>query len=319
MKKQAQSFLIAVFAASLLSSPGLAEIGSSLQLASADVSSVAASEIVELSREGRHFEAVVQSMDTGHLPTVSDKLAAAKSAWALGLVDVARSYWDDALAHRDFRDSERSRAVLARAIMELQEGNHEEARAFAEAEAMRLSPSDLRAQFWLLIAEALKGQGANSLSEQYYKRALEEGGKETADEASYLLGECQYALGLVNDSRYSFASIETRSKFTAEALRRLAEIDLAQRNFNGVLVWVEEARDGYPSDFNDGWTSYAKVTALIETNELEQARKELERYLTKNSDKDNWFALAQAALEAAEIKILHPALSGGQSKVRVHD
>ncbi|MCB0322890.1 MAG: hypothetical protein KDD69_04930 [Bdellovibrionales bacterium] len=254
--------------------------------------------ITELSRRGMHYEALQTYIGESDPADLSEQLALAQSAWALGLITTAREIWDDAFAQRGFEGIDRARATLSRAIMELQEGAYEEARALSERAAQDLPPSELRAQFWLVIAEALKEQGAASMAEGYYKKAVEEGRGAVKGEASYLLGECQFRLGRVNDARYSFASLETTSHYTAQALRRLAEIDYQQRNYEGVLTWIEEGRESFPSEFQDGWTGYTLVTALLEVGRFREAKKEAAALQVRHSEGDGWVALAQAALEA---------------------
>ncbi len=259
----------------------------------------------ELALRGKYFEAMVHYTEAPDRLGIADQLAVAKSAWALGLVDTARKLWDQVLADKNFEDAERSRASLARAILELQEGKPETARAIAESAAQKLTgPSELRAQYWLLIAEALKAQGALSLAEGYYKKAVAEGDAKTSSEATYYLGESQYQLGLINESRYSYAALDIASPYTAKALRRLAEIDLAQRNYEGVLNWIEEARESYPGEFSDGWTSYARISALVELGRLDTAEAELNSYRVRHNDLDSWYALAQAGIESAYAKPL---------------
>src|SRR5690606_12410170 len=136
----------------------------------------------------------------------------------------ARQYWDEALATQNFVGTERERELLGRAILELQEGNYEEARARAERSAAELGPSAIRGQFWLLIAEAMKAQGAFTQAEAYYRRAIEEVSDESRSEAYFLLGETQLRLGLLKEARFSFSAVESRSGFSSRALRRLAEI-----------------------------------------------------------------------------------------------
>ncbi len=138
--------------------------------------------------------------------------------------------------------------------MELQEGRYEDARSIAERSANTLPASDLRAQLWLVIAEALREEGAPSLAEGYYRKSIEDGSNEVQAEGRFLLAECQLKLGRINDARYSYAALDSRSKFTPRALRRLAEIDLTQRNFEGVITWIDEGRE-----LNKVVPSYAKT------------------------------------------------------------
>ncbi|MFN8388988.1 MAG: hypothetical protein U0136_01710 [Bdellovibrionota bacterium] len=267
---------------------------------------VSTESIADLSRSGKHFEALTRYVQNPQNLGTAEKLAAAKSAWALGLVDRARALFDEVLANKDFRDDERARASLARSIVELQESNFEEARAIAERAGAKLESSDLRAQFWLVIAEALKEQNALSIAETYYQKAVKDGGREVQNEARYLLGECQLKLGMINESRYSFAAVEAGSPYTLQALRKLVEIDLTQRNYEGVVTWSDEGRESYPSDFRDGWLSYALISALVELGRPQDAEKELKDLKTQQSENNPWYALSQAALEAKLVSELYP-------------
>ena len=273
---------------------------SSFALDEVTSASIQTESVRALSQDGRHLDALrLFSSVAENEITLADRLAAAKSAWALGLVERARILWRDAFSVREFTGAERHREQLAWAIMELQENNGEEARAIAEKSASEMSPSDLRSQFWLLIGESLKKQGAWSQAESYYRRAGEESEGETKNEAMFLLGDCQLKLGLINDARYSFANVSTSSKYAAKAIRQLAEIDLTQRNYEGVLTWISEGEAASPDSFIDPWVGYAHVTSLIELHRRSDAEKILDGLRVRFSEKEPWFALAQAAFEGA--------------------
>ena len=265
--------------------------------------------VAELSRRGKHFEAMAKYTSADGQASLADQLGAAKSAWALGLVPRSRQIWDEILADENFQGDERSRTALARAIVELQEANFEEARSIAERAAATLDTSDLRAQFWLVIAEALKEQNANSLAEGYYKKAIHDGSAELQTEARFLLGECQRRLGMMNEARYSFASVEAGSVYTVQALRRLIEIDLQQRNYEGVLTWVQEGRDSYPGEFKEGWSSYAYVSALTALGRNEEAKKELHELRMRRAESDPWYSLAEALVESKLVEGIYPDTS----------
>ena len=260
----------------------------------------ATSGVQELSRSGLHFDAVLRASAAEGALTLGDELALAKSSWALGLVDGARSHWDSAFVNRDFQGAERTRERLARAILELQEGNYETARALSEQTAGTLPPSDLRAQFWIIVAESLKLQNACGQAEGYYRRAVDESSRESKTEPLFLLGECQLKLGMINDARYSFASVSSPSKYTSPALRRLAEIDLLQKNFDGVLLWISEGRENYPGEFEDPWVGFAEVSAYAELGRFHEARRALDRIRVRHSENHPWFAIAAAQIEARE-------------------
>ncbi len=255
--------------------------------------------ISELSAAGEHFKALTKlyQSNEGEL-TLADKLAAAKSAWALGLVSTAREIWDEVLTDPDFRGPEHSRAALARSILELQEGNYDEARAISERAAPEVENSDLKSQFWLVVAEALKEQGALGQAENYYRRAVDTASDKNSSEAKFLLGEAQLKLGLATEARYSFAGIDSTSKFAPKALRKLAEIDLLQRNYDGVITWISEGRESFSEEFEDAWVSYAYLSSLLANDKIDDAQQELNRSRARFSEENVWVSLSEAALES---------------------
>lgn len=281
-----------------------ATVGSQRPIAAAlapDARASVGTDIVEQTERGDHLKALVSydKVENSELQiSLADKLAAAKSAWALGLPSRARLSWDQALADPQFQGSERSRAQLARAIMELQEKNYEEARSIAERAAAENDIPAIRAQLHLVIAESLREQGATNLATDYYKKAREEGDKNTSNEAGFLLGETQLKLGQLTDARYSFTGIELTSPFAAQAIRRLAEIDLSQKNYDGVLTWIQEGRDNHFQEVDDAWSEYALIASLCELNRSKDADAELKTFRARYSETNSWYALAEAAIES---------------------
>ncbi|MCC6954592.1 MAG: tetratricopeptide repeat protein [Deltaproteobacteria bacterium] len=265
----------------------------------------------DLSSHGAHVEALSTYEGKAESEiTLADRLAAAKSAWAIGLPDRARKYWDEALSEGNFVGSERQRELLARSILELQEENYDEARARAERAAADLDASPMRAQFWLVVAEALKAQGAYSQAEGYYRRAVSEASLDAKNEMTYLLGECQLRLGLLDDARYSYTAVEASSKYSAQALRRLAEIDLSQRNYEGALTWIAEGRDNNPQEFDDPWVGYARVSALLQLERMRDAEQELDQLRVRHSEKEPWYILAEGEYlgrAGARARLANPA------------
>jgi tetratricopeptide (TPR) repeat protein len=260
-----------------------------------------ADDVRRLTAGGLHFDALLSASSKEEL-TLEDRLSAARSAWALGLADAARIHWDDALANEALEGKERSKEQLARAILELQEGNVETARSIAERAAASIPSSDLRSQFWLLIAESLMSQGAISQAESYYQRAVAEAGPETKSEASFLLGECLLKLGRMSEARYSFAGVESRGRFAVPALKRLIEIDLNEKSYEGVLTWVHEGSENYPREFEEPWIRYAQTVAYLGLDRINEAKQELTRLKARHSENEPWFQLADATFEARVLK-----------------
>ena len=257
--------------------------------------------IRQLTASGLHFDALSAISEKGEL-SLDDELSAARSAWALGLADVSRKYWDEALANESLGGDERSKELLGRAILELQEGHFDESRSMAEKSAAALEPGELRANFWLVVAESLRLQGVQAQAEGYYQKAAQESSGETRSEATYLLGECQLRQGRMNDARYSYAGVEAKGKFAVPAIKRLIEIDLNQKSYESVLTWVEEGRSNYPSEFEDPWVGYTSVVSLLEVGRREDAGKELQRLKTRHSEQEPWFQVASASYEARMLK-----------------
>lgn len=253
-----------------------------------------------LTENGEHFKAL--SAFYGQPETersLAERLAVARSAWALGLVEQARETWDNLFAQPELKGPEYLHALLGRAIMELQEGRFDVARRFAEQAADRLDASDLRAQFWLVIAESLREEGITKRSELFYRKAAEESGSRVREEALLLLGGAQLKLGMLSEARYALTSIPTISPYAPQALRTLVEIDYTQRDYDGVLTWINEGRQSYPAQFGDPWLYYVEITALIELGNAVQARKVLGQFRARHSTTNAWYSLSEAAVEAA--------------------
>ncbi|MCB0360023.1 MAG: hypothetical protein KDD44_10315 [Bdellovibrionales bacterium] len=272
------------------------------------------SSVVELARRGEHFQALSRYTELSEQErSVADGLAAARSAWSLGLVGRARDIWDDVFAIEDFRGVERARALLARAILEHQEQQHEPARAFAERGAALLEPSDLRAQFWLLIAESLRSENVLSRAEGYYERAAAEGTGQTKAEALYFLGEVQKGLGRLQEARQTFTSLPLASAFTARALKRLIEIDHTERDYDGVLTWIQEGLSTYPTSFDEPWVQYTRIKALLALGRYADAQVAQKEFGVKFSEKDRWYLLATAMVEQA---LSNQIIEGGPGATR---
>lgn len=263
--------------------------------------------IAHLSRQGKHFDALSKYYgQPDNEYNLSDRLAAVRSAWALGLIDRAREISDKVFSVNAYSGSEVSRLQLSRSIMELQERSLEQARAFAELGAQDLESSDLRSQFWLVIAESLKAQGNYSQAEPYYQRATREGNSAIRTEAQFLLGETQLKLGLLNDARYSFTAIPTDSPFASTAIRRLVEIDYKHRDYESVLTWYAEGKQLYPSEFEDPRLDYLRIVALSETGQVDEAKIALEKLRTHYSTKNIWATLAEGVVLSKELQTVFP-------------
>lgn len=258
--------------------------------------------INDMSQRGLHFQALTQYYQTTEQdPSLigrSDKLAAAQSAWALGLAKQAREIWQAVISDKGFSGIERERVILALSILELQEENVDLASRYAQEAASRLESSPLRAQFWLVIAQALTKKALDAQAQGYYKRAAEEAGVDHKSETLFLLGENQLRQGQLTDARYSFVAVSTPSDFAGKSLRRLIELDLKQNEHESVLTWIREGRSLYHQEFDDPWISYAFITAQLALGRKDDAQEEIKFARSRFANNNSWLHLASAAIEA---------------------
>ena len=267
--------------------------------------------VTALSRRGKHLEAIAQYRNLAEDQiTLAEKIAAAHSAWAAGIIDLSRDLWNGILAQREFKGIERQRAVLSLAILELQENNPERARFLAEQSLSEVQTSDLKTQFLLLIGESLTEQGAHSKAENYYQEAVTTSNDVIRSEAKFLYGKNQLALGRIDSARKAFTEVETASDNAPEALFNLIKIDLDQGQYNGVLTWIKEGREEFPMQFEDSWVRYAYIVALANTKQLTKCAEEVSNFKTRYSDQNPWFILAQSEYEGRELATELNRLSG---------
>lgn len=262
--------------------------------------------VASFAQRGDHFAALSAYYAREAEATLTDKLSAAKSAWALGLGDVARTIWDEALASPELQGPERSKTLLAYAILNLQEERYDEARRIAETTVQSLEQSELRSQFWLVIAEALNSQNVASLAEGYYKKAVADASDRLRSEALFSLAECQLKLGNRKEARKNLTAIDMPSEYTARALRRLVEIDSAEHNPQGVAVWIKEGRTRYPTEFHDEAMSLDYIDALLAQNQFGDADNELRDFKLRHTDQSPWYEVARASIESAHVQSLYP-------------
>ncbi len=256
------------------------------------------SSVTELAQSGKHFEAVVQVLSKAETVTTSEKDTAAHSAWALGLVHIARELWDSDLRRASLSDMERARVLLAYAIMELQEKNFDAARVLAE-KAMPLIPgSDLRSQLALVTAEALREKGMTEPAAEFYRQAAAEGSGPLESESYFLLGENRIQAGKPDEARQALSNVDSSSTYFPAALKRLIRMDFEQGQDESMLARIRLAQESYPQEFSDSWTRYALVHSLCELGRGSEALAELDAVEHADSSEDVWLALTAAEVEA---------------------
>jgi tetratricopeptide (TPR) repeat protein len=233
----------------------------------------------------------------------------AEKAWSLGLVARARAIWEETLKARKVEGVERARTALSLAILELQEANFSKARTIAEEVALELRPSELRAQLWLLIAEAAKAEKALESAEKYYMKAVEEAEGERKAEAKLLLAQCQYDSQKFKEAKETLVTISSSSAYAPNSLKLLTAIDFRNKNYKSVIVWISEGRKKYSEQFDGEEIRYQEIVSMIETNRLREAKELLASFANNFSEESDWFVLAKATVvtKEAETELLDPS------------
>lgn len=259
-------------------------------------------EVQKLAAKGEHLKALTayEAMPKRRL-TPEAQIAAARSAWALGMTKKASDIFDKVLQDNSIDEFEKARIILARGIIEYQEGRYQVASHFAERAASLLpEKSALRARVYLLWGQSLERLSQAALAEEKLRIAVEEGDDNDRIEAFYALGVCQQKLGKLDEAKTSFENIPLESERTSQAIRELASIALAKKNYSDALFWLHKGRKEYTNDFVDSWVDYSMIQSAIHEKNSNLVRKIREDALKQHPPSDGWIVLLDAAAERYE-------------------
>lgn len=233
--------------------------------------------------------------------TAEARVAAARSAWALGLPERALAEFDEALHTEGLPAVERARLHLSQGIIHFQEGRYHVALIHAEKASAELSePSPLRAKVRLLAAESHARLNAFGRAEEFYLSAIAEAAPEDKADIHFMLGECQRPLGKLEAARENFEKVPLRHERTPAAVRHLAEIALETGRFDSAGFWLRRGREEYADRFLDSWTDYALVRVAAHEGASAELREIRARAETTYPPSDGWLTLLVAEAEAYE-------------------
>ncbi|RMG40475.1 MAG: tetratricopeptide repeat protein [Candidatus Dadabacteria bacterium] len=251
--------------------------------------------------EGNYFDALVsfQSLPRRRL-TTGAILAAAKSAWGLGLVGKATEFFEKALADQSLDSTTRARIYLSRGIIEFQEERYRVAMLYAEKAIALLEAGPLRARSWMLWGESLYQLGSWGAALTKYDRALEEADPTLKGEIHFKYGRCALRLGEQQTAREHFEQVPVDSERTPEAIRYLALIALDLHEYKTGDFWLKKGREEFPEQFLDSWVDYAMLQVAIEQDNIQAVRKIRSAAAKKYPPSDPWFTLLDAAAEIYE-------------------
>jgi tetratricopeptide (TPR) repeat protein len=226
-------------------------------------------------------------------------VAAARSAWALGLPNRAAQEFDRALSLGGMDNVERARLLLSRGIIELQEGRNEAALFFAEQMLAELrSPSPLRAKGSLLKAEALYKTGSFLAAEDNYTEALSQSSDTEKPEVYFLRAQCRMRAGKDALAVEDLKQVPTKHERAAEALRMLATLALQERAYDQAKLWLNKGRELFPQQFADSWVDYSALQVAMAEHNAKRVREILAAKNTKDASHDAWVMLLNAQAES---------------------
>lgn len=249
--------------------------------------------------EGEHFRALVLfDKMAKRRGTIDAKIAAAKSAWALGLPERAIAEFDEVLRRGKLTTETRARILLSRGSLEFQEERYSIALVYAKKVIDLLpTPSPLRAKALVLAAESLFEDGSFGAAQSMYTQALAEASEEMTADIHYLLGRCLVKLDKTQEAAQHFESLPLSHVNSPRAIRELSHIAFARRNFEDVEFWLTKGKEHFPDHFIDSWVEYALVHAAMQRNDGDAIVKIKEEATQKYPPSDHWLNLLNSAVE----------------------
>lgn len=250
--------------------------------------------------DGEYFKALVnyERLPRRRATTLSI-VAAARSAWGLGLSTKAILEYDKALLDEKLEPVERARLLLSRSIIEFQEERYQVAQLYAEKAAAILSaPSSLRSKVWFVWGQSLDRLAMYGAAIEQYKKAIAEATEEEQGQIYYLLGMCQARLGKSEEARDSLQKVPLRHEDAPYAIRQLAELSLNAGQVKEVEFWLTTGRREYPESFLDSWIDYALARVAILNNDQTKLSEIVDEVNKKYPPSDHWLNLLKAAIEA---------------------
>lgn len=264
-------------------------------------------EVQRLAASGDYFVALTTfERMPRRIATTESIIAAARSAWGLGLASRAQEEFDRALRDEKLPEDEKARLFLSKGIIEYQEGRYQVAVLHAERATsivdnlLPTSASPLRAKALLLWGDGLSRLGSHGDAEARYVRALDDAAIDDLPQINFSLGLCRRALGKYEAARSNFESVPLGHELTPDAIRNLAILALDTGKLQAADFWLSKGRSDYPDSFLDSWVDYAMMRVAIGSNDVAAVRTLRETAGKKYPPSDQWLTLLQAAAESYE-------------------
>lgn len=271
-------------------------------------------EVQRLAASGEYFVALTtyEKMPK-RIATSESIVAAARSAWALGLASRAIEEFDRALRDEKLPEVEKARIYLSKGIIEYQEAHYQVATLHAERAVKIIQglqsnePSPLRAKANLLWADSLTKLGSFGDAEEKYSNAIADGSQEDLPQMYFSRGKCRLQLGKYEDARKDFELVPLGHDLTADSIRNLASIALDTGKYTSAAFWLNKGRAEYADNFLDSWVDYALLRVAVSQDDVQSVRDLRSAAIKKYPPSDPWLTLLQAAAESYEWSKTQPS------------
>lgn len=234
--------------------------------------------------------------------TAASALAAGRSAWALGLPQVAKQELDRAAnigqVSGELNPQELGRIYFSRAIIEFQEENYQAAIVYAEKAYKSVQEKGpLLSEINQLTGESLIKLNKLLPAQDKLIEALEHVSPESEGDLRYLLASCQMQMGRLEQAKENFELVPLRHARGSLAIRGLASIAFETEKFDEAVFWLLKGREEFPESFLDSWIDYALVKSYGELKNDKELKSTYEQALKKFPPSDPWLILLQAVAE----------------------
>ncbi|RMD85949.1 MAG: hypothetical protein D6808_04295 [Candidatus Dadabacteria bacterium] len=237
--------------------------------------------------------------------TTSSAVAAAKSAWALGLSNYAKEEFDRAIElgelKHDLTPLDKVRIFFSKAVIEFQSGNFNLCIEYCES-ALKLLNGEgpLKGQILMLMGDSYLKLRKYAKAEKSYTAAVKRLNGEDKVDGLYAVAWVQYNIGKYEQASRNLKKIPLYSVKSPLAIRLLALIALEKEDFERLVFWLNKGKEQFPDEFLDSWVNYALMIGYIGLDQKAEVAKLRKATSEKYPSSDPWVILLNARAEEYE-------------------
>lgn len=258
-------------------------------------------DVIVREADQRHFEALTLFRELPERQRgVDTYLAAARSAWALSLPEVASALFMTASQRVDADDHQlQGRVRLSLATIAVQEGKYADAERIANdtLEMAGDTPSLRGGSRFVLGASAFfRSRFGDAIT--FLEKALPELTADKKDEARLLLGRSYMRMGDYASQVAHLEEISLDSAWAPDAIRFLAASAQANKDLAKAETWLEKGRSTFPDRFYDSWVDYVLMQSVLNNASADEVVAKIQDLERKYPASDPWVGILQAGMEA---------------------